>query len=238
MLFHPAYPDRLTRRQFDDEEHLAAAWVDGASAPVDPIVITESDPEWPRRFLAHAETISQALGEVALRIEHVGSTSVPGLPAKPIIDIDVHVADSSAEQHYVPALERIGYRLIIREPWWNGHRMLVTPQTTDRVNLHVFPVDAPEPLRHLLFRDWLRSHPEDRQRYAAAKRDLARSTADSPADYNLAKNDVIDEIFARIFSAPPQQHPSWPDTAGGPLELAEPDPRPPGLRDAGLPPLT
>lgn len=222
MPFHPAYPDRLTRRQFDDEEHMAAAWVDGATPPVDPIVITESDPEWPRRFLDHAEAISQALGDGALRIEHVGSTSVPGLPAKPIIDIDVHVADSSAEQHYVPALQAIGYRLIIREPWWNEHRMLVTPQMTDRVNLHVFPADASEPLRHLLFRDWLRSHPEHRERYAAAKRDLARSTADSPADYNLAKNEVIDEIFARIFTATPEQHPSWPAARGGPVRLTEP----------------
>jgi len=214
MPFHPAYPDRLTRRQFDDEDHMTAAWVDGASPPSDPIVITESDPEWPHRFSDHAGEISRALGDVALRIEHVGSTSVPGLPAKPIIDIDVHVADSSAEQHYVPALQGSGYRLIIREPWWNGHRMLVSPQEADRVNLHVFPADASEPLRHLLFRDWLRSHPEDRERYAAVKRDLARSTAEHPADYNLAKNEVIDEIFARIFSAPPSQHPSWPDTAG------------------------
>lgn len=215
MPFHPAYPDRLTCRQFDDEEHMAAAWVEGAAPPTDPIVITESDPDWPCRFLHHAEAISRALSDVALRIEHVGSTSVPGLPAKPIIDIDVLVADSSAEQHYVPALEALGYRLIIREPWWNGHRMLVSAQETDRINLHVFPADAPEPLRHLLFRDWLRSHTQDRERYAAVKRDLARSTADRPAEYNLAKNEVIDDIFARIFRAPPSQHPSWPAAVGG-----------------------
>lgn len=132
---------------------MAASWVDGGALPADPIVMTESDPDWPCRFLDHAAAISRALGDVALRIEHVGSTSLPGLPAKPIIDIDVHVADSSAEQHYVPALEALGYRLIIREPWWNEHRMLVTPQESDRVILHVFPADAPEPLRHLLFRD-------------------------------------------------------------------------------------
>lgn len=226
MPFHPAYPDHLTQRQLDDEKHMAAARVDGDSPLSDPIVIVESAPDWPDRFNEHAEAISQALTDVALRIEHVGSTSVPGLPAKPIIDIDAHVADSSAEQHYVPALQAIGYRMVIREPWWNGHRMLVTPQEAGRVNLHVFPADAPEPLRHLLFRDWLRSHPKDRERYAAAKRELARSTAGHPADYNLAKNEVIDEIFAHIFSAPPSQHPSWPEPAGQHQdEMPEPDHR-------------
>src|SRR5699024_5583218 len=127
----------------------------------------------------------------------------------PIIDIDVHVRDADDESSYVPALQGIGYRLIIREPWWNGHRMLVTPEHADRVNLHVFPAGAPEPLRHLLFRDWLRTHAEDRDRYAAAKRELAETTAENPADYNLARNEVIAAVSARIFSVPPSSHPAW-----------------------------
>ena len=88
---------------------------------------------------------------------------------------------------------------MLREPWWYGHRMLVSPEAD--VNLHVWPRDAPEPIRHRLFRDWLRSHPDDRDRYAAAKRSVARATADQPGDYSLAKNEVIDDIYARIFAA-------------------------------------
>lgn len=127
---------------------------------------------------------------------------MPGLAAKPIIDIDLLVEDTTDESRYVPALETLGYRLVLREPWWHGHRMLVS--TAEDVNLHVWPQDAPEPVRHRLFRDWLRSHPEDRELYATTKRRLARNTADRPGDYNLAKNDVIDAIYARIFATPPE----------------------------------
>jgi GrpB-like predicted nucleotidyltransferase (UPF0157 family) len=99
----------------------------------------------------------------------------------------------------VPALAGIGYRLVLREPWWYGHRMLVSDAAD--VNLHVWPRDAPEPVRHRLFRDWLRSHPDDRDLYAESKRRIARETVDRPGDYNLAKNDVIDQIYARVFAA-------------------------------------
>jgi GrpB-like predicted nucleotidyltransferase (UPF0157 family) len=203
-----SYPREITERQLDDEDDPRSGWVGGAG-PVDrPIVVVDPDPAWAARFVEESARIGDALGPVALRIEHVGSTSVPGLPAKPIVDIDVHVADTDAEDLYVSALEAVGYRLVLREPWWNGHRMLVAAD--DGVNLHVFPVDAPEPLRHLLFRDWLRSHPEDRDLYASAKRRLAVTTAETPADYNLAKNAVIDDIYERVFSVPPEAHPSWP----------------------------
>jgi GrpB-like predicted nucleotidyltransferase (UPF0157 family) len=97
------------------------------------------------------------------------------------------------------AAARSGYRLVLREPWWYGHRMLVSPAAD--VNLHVWPRDAPEPIRHRLFRDWLRSHPQDRDLYATAKQRLARDTADRPDHYSLAKNDVIDDIYTRIFAA-------------------------------------
>lgn len=203
-----AYPSELTERQVDDEDQHVAAWVGESAPPADPIVIVDSDPGWPAAYERAAETIIRALGETIVRIEHVGSTSVPGLPAKPIIDIDVQVPDSSAEETYVPGLTAAGYRHVLREPWWNGHRMLVPER--GGVNLHVFPDGAPEPLRHLLFRDWLRSHPDDRELYAAAKRELAAITADHPDTYNLDKNTVIDDIYSRIFSAPPHLHPSWP----------------------------
>ena len=113
--------------------------------------------------------------------------------------IDLLVQDTGDESRYVPALERLGYRLVLREQWWYGHRMLVS--SAEDVHLHMWPQGAPEPVRHRLFRDWLRSHPEDRELYASAKRRLARDTAQHPGDYSLAKNEVIDEIFARIFAA-------------------------------------
>jgi GrpB-like predicted nucleotidyltransferase (UPF0157 family) len=174
-------------------------------------VIVDPDPSWPAEYERESARILAALGELVVRIEHVGSTSVPGLPAKPIVDIDVQVSDSSDEDAYVPALREAGYRHVLREPWWNGHRMLV--RADGGVNLHVFQAGSPEPLRHLLFRDWLRSHPGDRDLYAAAKRRLAVETADDPDSYNLDKNAVIDDIYSRVFSVAPQQHPAWP-TAG------------------------
>lgn len=202
------YPEELVRRQLGDEDQQDIRWVDGPPAAFDPIVIVEPDPAWPAEYERERTKIADALGDLIVRIEHVGSTSVPGLPAKPIIDIDVQVPDSSKEAAYVPALNAAGYRHVLREPWWNGHRMLV--RTGGGVNVHVFQAGTPEPLRHLLFRDWLRSHPDDRDLYAAAKRRLAVETVDDPDSYNLDKNAVIDDIYSRIFSVPPHEHPSWP----------------------------
>jgi GrpB-like predicted nucleotidyltransferase (UPF0157 family) len=100
----------------------------------------------------------------------------------------------------VAVTQRLGYRLVLREPWWHGHRMLVS--AAEDVHLHVWPRDAPEPIRHRLFRDRLCSHPGDLELYATTKRRLARDTAQQPGDYSLAKNEVIDAIYARIFSQP------------------------------------
>ena len=120
------------------------------AAPATGIEVTEADPAWPRWYDDLAGRIRQALGWRALQLEHVGSTSVPGLAAKPVIDIDLTVADPGREQDYVPALERIGFRLVIREPWWYGHRALVADDP--RCNLHVMQVQRPQtagPPRHL-----------------------------------------------------------------------------------------
>jgi GrpB-like predicted nucleotidyltransferase (UPF0157 family) len=122
-----------------------------------------------------------------------------------IIDIDLLIDDTTDESRYVPALASLGYRLVLREPWRYGHRMLVG--LGEDVHLHVWPQDAPEPIRHVLFRDWLRSHPDDRELYAATKRRLVTDTADRPNDYSLAKNDVIDDIYTRIFAAAEQEDP-------------------------------
>ncbi|MDG6103314.1 GrpB family protein [Dactylosporangium aurantiacum] len=193
------YPPEVTQRFHGTAEQLAAGLVGEAPARWRSVVVADYDPAWPQRFAAARAAITEALGDLVVAIEHVGSTAVPGLPAKPVIDIDLTVGDSADEAAYVPALVRLGYRLVLREPWWHGHRMLVS--AAEDVHLHVWPPHSPELVRHRLFRDWLRTHPDDLERYAGTKRSLARDTAERPGDYSLAKNDVIDAIFARIFAA-------------------------------------
>jgi GrpB-like predicted nucleotidyltransferase (UPF0157 family) len=194
------YPPEITQRFHGTPEQKAAALVGDLPQKWQSIVIEDYDPAWAERFAAASSLLTEVLGDVIISVEHVGSTSVPGLAAKPIIDIDLLIEDTAQESRYIPALEKAGYRLVLREPWWYGHRMLVS--RAEDVNLHVWPPTAPEPIRHKLFRDWLRSHPADRDLYATAKRRLARDTAHQPGDYSLAKNDVIDAIYGRIFAAP------------------------------------
>jgi GrpB-like predicted nucleotidyltransferase (UPF0157 family) len=191
------YPQDVTQRFHGSPEQMDTALVGEWPRKSDSIVIEDYDQAWVDRFAAASSSLHDVLDEMIIEVEHVGSTSVPGLAAKPIIDIDLVVADTADESRYVPTLERLGYRLVLREPWWHGHRMLVS--LAGDIHLHVWPQGAPEPIRHRLFRDWLRSHPEDRELYAATKRRLARDT--HPNDYSLAKNAVIDQIFARIFAA-------------------------------------
>jgi GrpB-like predicted nucleotidyltransferase (UPF0157 family) len=172
------------------------------AAPEVGIGVTGYDPGWPRQYDHLAGRIRQALGWRVLQLEHVGSTSVPGLAAKPVIDIDLTVADPGREQDYVPALEPVGFRLVIREPWWYGHRALVTDQP--RCNLHVFGFDSPELVRHRIFRDWLRGNPGERDRYAAAKRQAAsaaNAAGEHVMQYNARKEPVIRAIYHRAFTA-------------------------------------
>ena len=146
--------------------------------------------------------VREALGPVVVDLEHVGSTAVAGLPAKPILDLDLVVADPGVEEAYVPLLEAAGFVHVVREPWWHEHRML--RGNDPAVNLHVFAVGSAEGARHRLFRDWLREHPEDRDRYAAAKRSASAEAAAAGEDvqqYNLRKEAVVREIYARIFLA-------------------------------------
>jgi GrpB-like predicted nucleotidyltransferase (UPF0157 family) len=155
-------------------------------------VIAEPDPAWPRRFAQERDRIAAALGARALQIEHIGSTAVPGLAAKPIVDILLVVERADDEDAFAPALEPLGYVLRVREP---GHRML--RGGADDVNLHVYDSGAPDAEAYLLLRDWLRTHPRDRARYAALKQRLARREW---ADINLyadAKGPLIRELLAR-----------------------------------------
>ncbi|MBO3738698.1 GrpB family protein [Actinoplanes flavus] len=188
------YPREITERFHGTPEQGATAMIGEPPQRWRTIVIEDHDPSWADRYTAARDGIRQALGDRILSIDHVGSTSVPGLAAKPIIDIDLQLAGTDDESTYVPDLERAGYRLLLREPWWHGHRMLIS--AAEDVHLHVWPPGAPEPIRHRLLRDWLRSHPADRDLYAATKRRLAAD----PDGYTLSKNDVIDQILARVFA--------------------------------------
>ncbi len=160
-----------------------------------PIEIAEYDPEWPRLFEREAARVRAVLGEHVLILEHVGSTAVPGLPAKPKIDMLLAVPDSSDEAAYVPALEASGYRLIIREPSWYEHRVFKGPDTD--INLHVFSTGCPEIERMLSFRDRLRAHPEDRELYERTKRELASRNWKYTQNYADAKSEVVEEILKR-----------------------------------------
>lgn len=177
------------------EEQIQAAQL-GVLAPLaGRVQIVDYDPEWPRLFEREAARIRAALGDKVLSLEHVGSTSVPGLAAKPRIDMQLVVADSSNEPAYVPDLEAAGYVLQIREPGWYEHRMFKGPDTD--VNLHVYTFGCPELDRVLLFRNWLRSHDSDRQLYERTKRELARVDWKYMQNYADAKTAVVEEIIAR-----------------------------------------
>lgn len=185
------------------DEEIRSAFVDGRPDPGRWVELVAYDPAWPGLFEREAARVRAALGARVLGLEHVGSTSVPGLAAKPVVDVVLAVASSADEAAYAPALEAAGYVLRIREPEWHEHRMFKGPDTN--VNLHVFTVGSPEIRRMVVFRDWLRAHPEDRERYEAVKRALAGRSWTYLQGYADAKNDVVDEIIARADpTAPPR----------------------------------
>lgn len=159
------------------------------------IEVVPYDAAWPRLFAAEEAMIRAALGVAALLIEHVGSTSVPGLAAKPVIDIQLAVRDSADEDAYRPALERAGYRLVIREPEWFEHRLF--KGTAPETNLHVFSAGCAELDRCRLFRDWLRVTPQDVALYGRTKQELATRAWGHVQEYANAKQGVIAAIMAR-----------------------------------------
>ena len=177
------------------EEQIRAAQVGELVPLVAPVQIVDYDHEWPRLYEREAEGVQSTLGDRVLLIEHVGSTSVPELAAKPLIDMLLVVANSADESAYVPALETAGYVLRIREPDWYEHRMFKGPDTD--INLHVFSSGCREIDRMLLFRDWLRSNESDRRLYEHTKRELARNNWKYMQNYADAKTAVVEEILAR-----------------------------------------
>ncbi|WFR67512.1 GrpB family protein [Curtobacterium flaccumfaciens] len=195
---------------FDEPDVPAGAspWV--APRVSSPIRIVEPDPAWPQHAATVRDRVMEALGVRALRIEHVGSTAVPHLPAKPILDLDLTVADPSDERVWLPRLEAIGFTLTVREPWWHEHRLLRHDPRSEAlpasagdlaVFIHVFGPDSPELIKHIVFRDWLRANSADRDRYAAAKPQAAEEPASFMTEYNARKTPVIREIYQRAFDA-------------------------------------
>src|SRR5215204_1084615 len=176
-------------------EELAAVRIGPPDVLDGPVMLTAYDAAWPELYALEAERIRAALGDGAVVIAHVGSTSVRGLAAKPRIDIVLAVDDSSDEHSYVPALESAGYVLRIREPEWHEHRLFKQPDVA--VNLHVFSTGCVEIDRMIRFRDHLRSNPADRALYERTKRDLAGRTWKHTQHYADAKTDVIEEILER-----------------------------------------
>jgi GrpB-like predicted nucleotidyltransferase (UPF0157 family) len=171
-----------------------------------PIEIRDYDPEWPDLYAREAARIRDALGERALRVEHAGSTSVPGLAAKPVIDVVLEVADSADEASYVPDMSPCGYVLRIREPDWFEHRLFKGPEF--EANVHVFSAGCSEVERMLRFRDWLRRDAADRALYERVKRELAARDWDDVQDYADAKTAVVGEIMTRAGAAAGRQCPT------------------------------
>ncbi len=177
------------------DDDIEAMYIGDPPIHDDVVRLVEYQPIWPAQFQREAERIRGALGSRALGIDHVGSTSVPGLAAKPIIDIALTVADSSDEPAYVPDLEAAGYRLRIREPDWFEHRLFKGPGVD--VNMHVFSRDCVEVERMIVFRDRLRSNDDDRHLYERTKRELASRRWKYVQHYANAKSEVITTILNR-----------------------------------------
>jgi GrpB-like predicted nucleotidyltransferase (UPF0157 family) len=191
--------------QLTTEDDLQAITIEKVIPHNAPITLAEYNPQWPALFGHEAARIRAVLGDAAVGVEHVGSTSVPGLAAKPIIDILLAVPDSADAQAYAPALEAAGYVLRIREPGWFEHRLFTGPDTA--INLHVFTVGAAEIDRMLLFRDWLRANDADRDAYLQVKRDLARRTWRHVQHYADSKTAIVQQIMARAGTASQQNQP-------------------------------
>ncbi|QPZ37857.1 GrpB family protein [Paramicrobacterium chengjingii] len=186
---------------FDDTPpHGKSPWVVPPSPR--PIDIVEYDETWPMQYAERESQIRRSLGALVLDIFHAGSTSVPGLPAKPVIDIELIVADPSHEALWLTPLVDLGYILTVREPWWFEHRCLTASDRS--VNLHVFGPDSPEPWKQRIFRDHLRQNTNDRMLYADAKRAAALAATDrgeTMMEYNRRKQSVIRDIYTRAFIA-------------------------------------
>jgi GrpB-like predicted nucleotidyltransferase (UPF0157 family) len=187
-------------KQPESDEEMAALRVSGTVTPHNaPVPLFDYDPAWPAQYAQEAAEIRAGLGDGALVLEHVGSTSIPGMSAKPILDILLAVADSADEDAYVPALSARGFRLHLREPDWYEHRVMKGERRL--VNLHVFTAGCPEIARMTGFRDRCRTHRQEFDLYLSTKRELAARTWRHVQHYANAKSDVVEAIIARALAA-------------------------------------
>ena len=177
------------------DDDITAEYIGDRPIHNDVVQLVEYQSIWPEQFQREAGRIQGALGSRALSIDHVGSTSVPGLAAKPIIDIALTVADSADEAAYVPDLEAAGYQLRSREPGWFEHRLFKGPD--GGVNIHLFSRDCVEVARMIVFRDQLRNNEGDRHLYERTKRELASRRWKYVQHYADAKTEVITTILNR-----------------------------------------
>jgi GrpB-like predicted nucleotidyltransferase (UPF0157 family) len=184
--------------QATSEEMLRAVTIGELAVLAGPVLLSEYDSRWPVLFEREAVRIRAALGDQVRLLEHAGSTSVPGLTAKPIIDMVLAVPDSAAEEDYVPPMEAAGFVLRIREPEWFEHRLF--KGTDPASNIHVFTEGTPEIDRMLAFRDWLRSHDEDRLLYDRTKHELAAREWKYVQHYADAKTEVVAAIMDRAMA--------------------------------------
>jgi GrpB-like predicted nucleotidyltransferase (UPF0157 family) len=206
MATHPLWrPYELV-----DLEELARVRLAGPGRPVE---VVPYDEGWPAEFARLSGIVRGVLGDRVLGLEHVGSTAVPGLAAKPVIDADLTVADSGDEAAYVPALEAAGFVLRVREPEWEEHRMLAIEDP--KTNLHVWSPGSVEAKRHVAFRDWLCTHDGDRGAYGALKAELATRGFADAMDYNHHKAALVYDIYEKVFAADPAyEHDPRPRPAG------------------------
>jgi GrpB-like predicted nucleotidyltransferase (UPF0157 family) len=201
-----AEPRGLDPHQLPREERLTLSrsvmplvWpgfeITAGSTRADIIELVDYDSNWPRRFEQFRSGIIRALSGAARRIEHIGSTSIPGLAAKPIIDIQVSVADMNVEATYVPCLEALGLQLRSRDALHRYFRPF--PDAPREVHVHVCNVGSEWEREHLLFRDYLRGHTEEATRYAQAKWEAVRIWADDGWGYTDAKTETVLIILER-----------------------------------------
>ncbi len=163
------------------------------------VVLEEYDDGWPAAYAGHEARIRAALGDRGLEVHQVGSTSVPGLAAKPLVDIVLVVADAADEASYADDLVAAGYTFALREPEWHEHRVFKAVDEQPRVNLHVFGRDCPEVAAMLAFRDRLRADGPDRLLYERAKRELAARSWPTVQDYADAKSGIVADIMTRAL---------------------------------------
>ncbi|QCW50750.1 GrpB family protein [Nocardioides dongxiaopingii] len=203
MAVHPLW----NPYEVPSAEEIDAARVAASARAPETVEVVPPDPAWSQWYDAVRSRVVAALGEQVVSIAHVGSTSVPGLPAKPVVDVDLLVPDPAHEEAWLPQLEAAGFELRVREPEWEEHRCL--RGTDPACNLHVFAPDSRESRRHRMFGAWLRTHPADRELYASVKQEVARRGFTDAMLYNNEKAWVIYDLYEKIFAADPE-HPHDP----------------------------